>query len=181
MNTESLNDNLNQESLYSAGSINPTICFCLTLKNPNKELFDFIREYQISAPIFKDENKECHRLTCETIIRTENTELFKGLVTGIDDCYVFENLRTPFNNRSVFEIHYSDEDSFQGLFNNDMINGTIKQMTIDEIDNRKVGPFLICLNKIKLNNPLTNMDAVQTDIIINKKVENKEVFILGVH
>ena len=159
------------QEFYSHGSIAPTICFCLT--NPPLKLLDFIRKYQLKTPIFRD-SMEDHRLTCETIIRTDNLELYKGKLVGIDDCYIFEGLRVPFNNRSIINIHYTNksdaEENNESEFDERSINEL--NLAIKDIAYEKVQvPFVVYPFIIDLNNNLNNRQTV----IAETSVENCKV------
>lgn len=157
----SLNSNgVVNEHVYNLGSCVPSIAFCLT--NPPDKILDFIRYYQRHTPIFR-ENFEDHRLTCETIIRTDDITSYKYKLTGIDDCYIFDNINAPLNSRSVFELHYSFEDLMKNRIVNacslDALNSDFdyKELT-DEINKSIVNiikfenfPIITSVFKITLN------------------------------
>lgn len=173
------------QEIYSHGSIAPTICFCLT--NPPLKLLDFIRKYQIKTPIFRD-SMEDHRLTCETIIRTDNLELYKEKLIGIDDCYIFEGLRVPFHNRSVINLYYQGKsDAEEKMITLDdstinKINLAIKDIVYENVQvPYHVYPFMITINETHNKMRQTVIEETSREnckVIDTSPVENSEPSLL---
>lgn len=138
------------------GSPNPSIAFCLTIKQEHEELIprilSFVKEFQERSPIFADSDGKYHKMKCETIIRTDipkgtaNANWMKvfnpgSIPTGIDDFYIFEYLDCPWGSRSMIECILRDPSdlpetprtlsfAIKDLLMNDKLDGSCAGFTI---------------------------------------------------
>lgn len=99
------------------GSEKPSIGFCLEIKKDFglekvHQVMSFIRTFQKRSPIFFDDLGEKHKMTCETIIRTDIPRSQwrnwfsddPNKANGIDDLFVFEDMKAPLYSRSPIQI-----------------------------------------------------------------------------